>query len=80
MKGIVEPDKEILFYDLVEFVKSFCCLGYRLNGSGKSEAAIAKMKIGYLKFRSVGSCSMGQDVCLRQKKRFIKSCVRSPML
>ena len=40
MKGIVEPGEEILFFDQVNFVKSFCYLGDRLNTNGGSEAAM----------------------------------------
>ena len=37
---IVEPGEEISFFDQVDFVKSFCFLGDRLNASGGSEAAV----------------------------------------
>ena len=30
-KGIVEPGEELSFFDQVDFVKSFCYLGDRLN-------------------------------------------------
>ena len=51
-KGIVVPGEEISFFDQVDFVKSFCYLGDRLNASGGSEAAvIARTKIGWTKFR-----------------------------
>ena len=33
-KEIVEPDDKLSFYDQVEFVKSFCCSGDRLNAVG----------------------------------------------
>ena len=36
----MEPGEEISFCDQVDFVKSFCYLGDRLNASGRSEAAI----------------------------------------
>ena len=39
-EGNVEPDEEILFFDQVDSVKSFCYLEDRLNLSGESEAAI----------------------------------------
>ena len=46
MEGIVKPDEELSFSDQVEFVKSFCYLGDRLNASGGSKAAVtARMKI-----------------------------------
>ena len=32
-KGIVKPSEEILLFDQVEFVNSFCYLGDRLNAS-----------------------------------------------
>ena len=50
-EGIVEPGKEISFFDQVGFVKSFCYLGDRLNASGGSEAAVtARTRIGWIKF------------------------------
>ena len=33
-EGIVKPGEEILFFDQIDFVKSFCYLGDRLNASG----------------------------------------------
>ena len=39
-EGIVEPGEELSFFDQVDFVKSFCYLGDRLNASGGSEAAV----------------------------------------
>ena len=39
-EGIVEPGEELSFFDQVNFVKSFCYLGDRLNASGGSEAAV----------------------------------------
>ena len=39
-EGIVEPDKEISFFDQVDFVKRFCYLGDRLNASHGSEATV----------------------------------------
>ena len=37
MEGMVEPDEELSFFDQVDFVKIFCCLGDRLNASGGCE-------------------------------------------
>ena len=37
---MVEPSDEISFFYQVDFVKSCCYLGYRLNASGGSEAAV----------------------------------------
>ena len=51
MEGIVEPGEEISFFNQVNFVKSFCYLGDRLNASGGSEAAVtARTIIGWIKF------------------------------
>ena len=47
MEGIVDPGEEISFFDQVDFVKSFCYLGDRLNVSGRSKAAVtARTRIG----------------------------------
>ena len=44
---MVEPNEEISFFDQIDFVKSFCYMGYRFNPSGGSEAVVAaRMKIG----------------------------------
>ena len=46
-EGIVEPGEEVSFFDQVDFVKSFCYSGDRLNASGESEAAVtARTRIG----------------------------------
>ena len=46
-EGIVEPGEEVSFFDQVDFAKSFCYLGDRLNASDGSEAAItARTRIG----------------------------------
>ena len=40
IKGIVEPDKRLSFYDQVKLMKSFCTRGDRLNANGGSEATM----------------------------------------
>ena len=44
-EGIVEPGEELSFFDKINFVKSFCYLGDRLNTSGGSEAAIKEREL-----------------------------------
>ena len=54
-EGIVEPGEEISFFDQVDFVKSFCYLGDRLNASGGNESAVtSRTRIGWIKFRECG--------------------------
>ena len=54
-EGIVGPGEELSFFDQVDTVKSFCCLGDRLSASGISEAAVAaRTSIGWIKFRECG--------------------------
>ena len=44
----------IIFFNQVDFVKIFCCLGSRLNASGGNEAAVtARTRIGCMKFREL---------------------------
>ena len=51
----MEPGEELSYFDQVDFMKSFCYLGDRLNASGGSEAAVtARMRIGWIKFRECG--------------------------
>ena len=51
----MEPGEELSFFDHVDFVKSFCYLGDRLNASGRSKTAItARTRIGWIKFRECG--------------------------
>ena len=40
MEGIVDTGEEISFFDQVDYVKSFCYMGDRLNVSGGSAAAV----------------------------------------
>ena len=54
-EGIVESGEEKSIFDLVDFVKTFCYLGNKLNASGESEAAVtAKRRIEWIKFRECG--------------------------
>ena len=80
-EGIVEPGEELSFFDQVDFVKSFCYLGDRLNASGRSEAAVtARTRIGWIKFRECGELLYGRKFSLKMKGRIYQSCVRSAML
>ena len=80
-KGIVEPGEEISFFDQVDFVKSFCYLGDRLNTSGGSEAAVtAKTRIEWIKRRECGELLYGRKFTLKMKRRIYQSCVRSAIL
>ena len=80
-KGIVEPGKEISSFDQVDLVKSFCYLGDSLNTSGGSEAAIvARMRIGWIKFRECGELLYGKKFLFKMKGWIYQSCIRSAML
>ena len=47
IEGIAKPSEEISFFDQIDFVKSSCYLGERLNASGGSEVAVtARTRIG----------------------------------
>ena len=79
MEGIAEPGEEMSFFDQVDFVKSFCYLGDRLNASGGSEAAVtARTRIGCIKSKECGELLMGESFVKNQ--RIYQSCVRSAML
>ena len=59
----MKPGEEISFFDQVDFVKSFCYLGDRLN-NGRSEAAVtARTRIGWIKFKECESKSW----CLKEQ-------------
>ena len=67
-KGIVEPSEELSFFDQVDFVKSFCYLGDRLNASGGSEAAVTtRTRIGWKTFRECGVLLYGRKFSLKMK-------------
>ena len=52
---IVQPGEEISFFDQVDFVKSLCYSGDRLNASGGSEPAVtARTRIRWIKSREYG--------------------------
>ena len=77
-EGIVEPDKKLSFFDLVDLVKSFCYLGERLNASGGGEAVItARTRIGWIKFRECGELLYGRKFSLKIKGMMYYSCPRS---
>ena len=78
---IVKPGEEISFFDQVNFVKSFCYLGDRLNASGQNEAAVkARTRIGWIKLRECGELLYGRKFSLKTKGRIYHSSVRSAML
>ena len=62
-EGIVESSEELSFFDQVVFVRSFFYLGDRLNASRGSEAVVttARTRIGWIKFRELGSYFMGES-------------------
>ena len=62
-EGIMEPSEEISFFDQVDFVKSFCYLGDRLNASGGSEAVTARTRIGWIIFRNSKKLLYGRQFC-----------------
>ena len=77
----MEPGEEISFCDQVDFVKSFCYLEYRLNASGRSEAAVtARTRIEWIKFRECGVLLYGRKFSVKMKERIYQSYVRSAML
>ena len=79
-EGIVEPGEEISIFDYVDFVKSFCYLGNRLNSSGGSEVALtARTRIGSIKFRECGKLLYGRKFLLKMKGRIYQNCVKSAM-
>ena len=62
-------------------MKSFCYLGYKLNASGGSEAAVAaRTRIGSIKFRECGELLHGRKFLLKNEGRIYQSCIRSAML
>ena len=78
-EGIVEPGEELSFFDKVNFVRSLCFWGDRLNASEGSEAAVtAKTKIGWIKFGECGELLYGRVFV--KNERIYQSCVRSAML
>ena len=77
---MVDPGKELTFYDQVELVKSFYSLGNRLNASGKSEAAITgRARIRWKKFKECGKL-LNRKLSLKMKGRICRSCARLAML
>ena len=65
---IVKPGEEISSFDQIDFVKSYCVLGDRLNASGGSEAAVtARTRIGWIKLRKCGELLYGRKFSLKMK-------------
>ena len=81
IEEIVEPGEEISFFDQGDFVKSFCYLGDRLNGSGGTEAAVtARTRIRWIKFRECWELLYGRKFSLKMKGRIYLCCNKSAML
>ena len=80
-EGMAEPSEEISFFDQVDFVKSFCYFGDKLNTSSESEAAvIARIRTGWIKYRECGELLYGRKFSLKMNGRIYQSCIRSAML
>ena len=76
MEEVVEPMES--FYDGVETVKRFCCLGDRLNVCCGCEMAVtARARLGWVKFRECEELLHGKKFLL--KGRIHQTCVRSVM-
>ena len=62
-------------------VKSFCCLGYTLNGDGGADlAATARIRNGWMKFRELLTFLTSRAPPLVMKDRVYASCIRSSMI
>ena len=73
----MEPGEELSFFNQVDFEKSFCNLGERLNASGGSEVAVtARKRIGRIKFRECGELLYGREFSFKMKGRIYQSCVK----
>ena len=65
----MEPGIEI-FFDQLDFVKSFCYLGGRFITSGGSEAAVtARTRTGWIKFRECGKQPYGRKVFIKNEMK-----------
>ena len=77
----MESGEELSVFNQVDFVKSFCYLGDRLNASGGSEAAeTARTRIGWIQFRECWELLYGRKFSLKVKGRIYHGCARSTML
>ena len=77
----MERGEELSFFDQIDFVKSFCYLGDKLNASGGSEAAVtARTRIGWIKCRECGELLYGKKFLLKMKGKTYQSCIRPTML
>ena len=64
--------------DEVETVKGFCYLVDRLNASGGCEVAvIARVRIGWVRFRECGELLLGNRFPLKMKGKVYRCCVTS---
>ena len=78
---IVESVEELSLCDQVEFVRSFCYLGHRLNPScGSKAGATARKDIRWTKFRECEELLHGRKLLSNVKGRIYQSCLRSAML
>ena len=67
--------------DEVETVNGFCYLGDRPNASGGCEASvIARVRIGWVKFRKYRELLLGHRFPLKMKGKVYRCCLRSAIL
>ena len=82
-EGIVEGTVDLIekLCDEVETVNEFCYLGDRLNASSGCEAAvIARVSIGWVKFRECGKLLLRNSFPLRIKGKVCRCCIKSAIL
>ena len=66
--------------DILEVVDRFCYLGDMLNNEGSvQDAVIARLRVGWGKFKDLSVVLCKKGVSLRMKGRVYKACVRSAM-
>ena len=63
----------------VEILNGFCYLGDRLNG-GCEAAVIARVKIGWVKFRKCGELLLVNWFPLKMKGKVYRGCIKSAVL
>ena len=66
----MEPGKEILFFDQVDFVKSFCDVLNWLNANGGSEAAVTEKNENWMnKIKRMWGVSLWEKVFVENERK-----------
>lgn len=81
VSGVIDMEAQLGLNDGIERVESFVYLGDKLNaGGGCLSAVMARVRVGWMKFRELSGVLCGRKWSVKMKGRVYKACVRAAMV